>query len=128
MVRPHLAAATLLCIATSACVYGNARSEPAAPETSPPVAMQPQLIACRDYTPPVFHWTTENRMWIRVAVKTDGTVEPGSAQHEPSRFDRGGADAVARAMKMAESCVFSPVTADGEAVEAIARVRIAFSG
>lgn len=99
-----------------------------APEAGPRAAAEPRLIACGEYTPPVFHWTTENRMWIQVAVRPDGTVRPGSAHYVPSRFDRGGADAVARAKEMAESCVFSPVQVDGEPVEAMARVRIAFGG
>ena len=86
----------------------------------------PELIGCSGYVPSTVQWTEPNRVSIRMKVQTDGSVEPSSLQHDPSRFDRGGEAAVTKALSLARACSFEPAHEDEEPVEAWTSVRFAF--
>lgn len=90
------------------------------------VGEAPTLIGCSGYTAPTFHWTEPNRVSIRMKVQRDGSVERASLRHDPSRFDRGGHQAVVRALSFAEACSFEPAYTEKEPVEAWTSVRFAF--
>lgn len=113
--------AVVLLMATAACAH-----------TQPPmgadreVDVAPALLGCHGYTAPTFHWTEPNRVSIRMRVQRDGSVERASLRHDPSRFDRGGHQAVARALSFAQACSFEPAYAEKEPVEAWTSVRFAF--
>lgn len=116
-----LGGAVVLLMATAACAHTQPR---AASDVEVDVA--PTLVGCSGYTAPTFHWTEPNRVSIRMKVQRDGSVEPTSLRHEPSRFDRGGQQAVVRALSFAEACSFQPAYAEEEPVEAWTSVRFAF--
>lgn len=109
-------------LATSACVHMRVQ---VGGESESQVA--PTLIGCSGYIAPASDWTASDRVSIRLRVQADGTVEPSSLQHHPSRFDRGGDAAVARALSLAQACSFEPATEDEEPVAAWTNVRFAFS-
>lgn len=114
-------AAAMLLVGGTACAH----NQPQVGATSE-LTSTPTLIGCPGYTAPTFHWTEANRVSIRMRVQPDGSVEPGSLRHSPSRFDRGGQSAVERALALAEACSFEPAYADDGPVEAWTSVRFAF--
>ncbi len=116
-----LSGAAALLVATTACAH----SQPRAASGSEADAA-PTLIACSGYTPPTFHWTEANRVSIRMRVQADGSVEPSSPRHQPSRYDRGGHPAVVRALAFARGCSFEPAYSAEMPVEAWTSVRFAF--
>lgn len=113
--------AGVLLMGLAACAHTQPE---AAPNSDTHAA--PTLIACSGYTPPTFHWTEPNRVSIRMRVQADGSVEPSSLRHEPSRYDRGGHSAVVRALSFAKACAFEPAYGAEEPVEAWTSVRFAF--
>lgn len=113
--------AVVLLMGMAACAHTQSQGGP-----DVEVDEAPTLIGCSGYTAPTFHWTEPNRVSIRMRVQRDGSVEPSSLHHDPSRFDRGGHEAVLRALQMAEACSFEPAYAEKEPVEAWTSVRFAF--
>lgn len=112
----------VLLLATTACVQMRVQMG-----ADPEPEATPTLIGCSGYVPSTVHWTEPNRVSIRMKVQSDGSVEPGSLQHDPSRFDRGGEAAVSKALSMARACSFEPAHDDEEPVSAWTSIRFAFS-
>ena len=126
----NVASGALLLLGASACAHVQPEE---VLDTRPHASSQasshapPQLIGCSGYVPPLRAWTEENRVWIEMKVRPDGSVEPGSPRHQPSRFERGDRSAVDRAMTLARACSFHPAQADEGPVEAWTVVQFAFT-
>lgn len=88
---------------------------------------EPELIGCTSYVPPVQSWHATNQVQVEVVVQPNGTVQPGATRHVPSRYDRGEANAVPRALQLVQSCTFAPAEMNGQAVRATKMMRMSFN-
>ena len=126
----HVVSGAVLLLGASACAHVQPEAAVDVRAQAPPQASSeatPQLIGCSGYVPPLRAWTEENRVWIEMKVQPDGSVEPGSPRHQPSRFERGDRSGVERAMAIAGACSFEPALSSGGPVEAWTVVEFAFT-
>ena len=109
-------------VGVSACAHGQAdeRSEMAQ-------LASPELIGCVGYTPPLRYANPQSRAIVEMKVLPDGSVDPSSVRHDPSRYHTAGTTALQRALDLAKGCSFEPVRVAEKPVESWTKVLFAFN-